>query len=277
MIDQLPPLREVIAQYELMAEKSLGQHFLLDLNITRKIARFAAPMTDGCVIEIGPGPGGLTRALLLEGAKKLYVIEKDRRCIEALQDIAAHADGRMDIISGDALEIAVSGIGQAPRRVVSNLPYNISTVLVLHWLGELYQSPGCITDMVLMFQREVGERLTAKPGNKNYGRLTVIVGWMCEVKTLFHLPGAAFTPPPKVESSVLRLTPRPTPLFPADMKKLEKLTAAAFGQRRKMLRTSLKQIWPDAESVLAACGIDPTLRAEDLPITDYGKLIAHMP
>lgn len=273
-LENLPPLREVIAAYELNAQKSLGQNFLLDLNITRKIAQFAAPLDNGTTIEIGPGPGGLTRALLIEGAVKLYAVEKDRRCIAALQGLIAPSENRLDIIEADAMEITIGKLGTAPRKIVANLPYNISTALLINWLTETYRDPGCIADMILMFQKEVADRLLAKPKTKDYGRISVLCQWLCDVRPLFTLPPSAFTPPPKVESTVVRITPRDKPLFDADLKKLERLTAAAFGQRRKMLRASLKQIWPNAEEILDACGIDPTKRAEELSVEQFGLLAA---
>ncbi len=270
-IDSLPPLRDTISQFGLRAEKSLGQHFLLDLNVTRKIARMAAPLDQCPIVEIGPGPGGLTRALFLEGANNVMAVEKDHRCIEALRQIAMHTPSTLSVYNQDALEISMAAVGQ-PVKIVANLPYNISTVLLVQWLHEIYSTPGCIIDMVLMFQREVAERIYAEPGTKDYGRVSILTQWLCDAKPLLHLPPQAFTPPPKVESTVVRITPRAKPLFPADIAHLERITKAAFGQRRKMLRVAMKQIWPDAESQLAARGIDPTARAEDLDIMDFGKL-----
>ncbi|TAH32829.1 MAG: 16S rRNA (adenine(1518)-N(6)/adenine(1519)-N(6))-dimethyltransferase RsmA [Alphaproteobacteria bacterium] len=273
-IEHLPPLRETIGQFGLRAEKSLGQNFLLDLNITRKIARYAAPLDNGTIVEIGPGPGGLTRALFLEGAKHVVAIEKDYRCIEALQQIAAHTDAKLDIRNEDALEVKIADIGPAPIKIIANLPYNIATPLLLEWLHEIYAVPGKISDMILMFQREVADRIIAVPRTKDYGRLSVISQWLCHVKPLFTLPPQAFTPAPKVESTVVQITPRAAPLFPGQIKDLERLTAAMFGQRRKMLRVSLKQIWPDAEAKLIAAGLNPTARAEELNIEDFGKLVS---
>lgn len=276
MIESLPPLREVIARHGLAAEKSLGQHFLLDLNITRKIARLAGPLNGGTVVEIGPGPGGLTRALLIEGATSVIAIEKDRRCMEALSELANASEGRLQVVQQDAMEAEIGALGSAPRRIVANLPYNISTALLINWLKEVHARKDAIADMILMFQREVAERILAKPGGKDYGRLSVLCQWLCEGKILFHLPGAAFTPPPKVESSVIKLTPREKPLFEVDIGKMERLTAAAFGQRRKMLRSSLKQIWPNAEEILRQNGIDPAERAENLTVEQFGLLASRI-
>lgn len=276
-IDNLPPLRDTINLFGLRAEKSLGQNFLLDLNITRKIARNAAPLDKGTIIEIGPGPGGLTRALFLEGANHVVAIEKDYRCIEALQQIAAHTNAKLDIRNEDALDIKIAGIAPGPIKIIANLPYNIATPLLLSWLREIYETPGVITDMILMFQREVADRIIAVPRTKDYGRLSVITQWLCNVRPLFNLPPQAFTPAPKVESTVVQITPRQTPLFPANIEQLERLTAAMFGQRRKMMRVSLKQIWPDAEAKLIAAGLNPTARAEELNVEEFGKLIQQMP
>ena len=275
-IDRLPLLRDTITMFDIAAQKSLGQHFLLDMNITRKIARAASPHDAACIIEIGPGPGGLTRALVLEGAKQVIAIEKDRRCIGALEQIAAAAPGQIDIMPADAMHVEIGKIGDAPRKIVANLPYNIATALLIQWLHEIYRAPGCIADMVLMFQREVAERITAEPGVKDYGRISVLTQWLCDVKTVLHLPPGAFSPPPKVESTVLHITPRRAPLFFGKIENLEILTAAAFGQRRKMLRVSLKQIWPDAEAKLKAAGIDPTARAENLTPQQFGLLVGMM-
>jgi 16S rRNA (adenine1518-N6/adenine1519-N6)-dimethyltransferase len=265
---ELPPLREVIRRYGLSARKRLGQHFLLDLNLTRKIARAAGSIDSGTVIEIGPGPGGLTRALLLEGAERVITIEADPRCLDALAGIAGAFPGRLEIIAGDALEIDVASLGDPPRRIVSNLPYNIGTALLLRWL----ESPGAFAGLTLMFQKEVAERLLARPGSKDYGRLSVLTQWLTVVKQLFEIPAAAFTPPPKVTSTVVQITPRPQPLCPAERESLERVTAAAFGQRRKMLRQSLKQIAVQPRALLAAAGIAETARAEEIDIAGFCAL-----
>jgi 16S rRNA (adenine1518-N6/adenine1519-N6)-dimethyltransferase len=265
---KLPPLREIIRQHGLAARKSLGQHFLLDLNLTRKIARAAGAIDQGTVIEIGPGPGGLTRALLVEGARKVIAVETDPRCLGALAEIAAAYPGRLVVIPGDALEIDVSELGDPPRQIVSNLPYNIGTALLLIWL----RTPKAFASFTLMFQKEVANRLLARPGTKDYGRLTVLTQWLMHVKPLFDVPASAFTPPPKVTSTVVQLTPRAEPLYPADRASLEKITAAAFGQRRKMLRQSLKQVTFDPRAFLSAAGIQETARAEEIDIDGFCAL-----
>jgi 16S rRNA (adenine1518-N6/adenine1519-N6)-dimethyltransferase len=264
----LPPLRDVIARYGIAARKSLGQNFILDLNLTRRIARAAGRLDDVTVIEIGPGPGGLTRALLAEGARRVVAIERDPRCLAALGELAARYPGRLDIIEGDALTLDPAALTQAPRKIVANLPYNIATALLLRWLDNIaeYQS------LTLMFQREVAERLVAAPRERAYGRLSVLVQWLCEPRILFDLPPRAFVPPPKVTSSVVSLMPRPTPLAPAAKPALERITAAAFGQRRKMLRSSLKPLSIPVEPLLAATGIRPTSRAEELSVVEFCAL-----
>ncbi len=264
----LPPLRETIRRHGLVARKRLGQHFLLDLNLTRKIARAAGAIDQGTVIEIGPGPGGLTRALLVEGARKVIAIETDSRCLGALAEISAAYPGRLDVIQGDALEIDVAGLGDRPRRIVSNLPYNIGTALLLIWL----RTPKVFAGLTLMFLKEVADRLLARPGSKDYGRLTVLTQWLTVVKPLFNVPAAAFSPPPKVDSTVVQITPRPAPLCPADRASLEKITAAAFGQRRKMLRQSLKRVTPAPLALLSAAGIQETARAEEIDIDGFCAL-----
>ncbi len=264
----LPPLRDVVARHGIAARKGLGQHFLFDLNLTGRIARTAGPLAGKTVIEVGPGPGGLTRALLDAGAGRLVVIERDSRCIDALREIAEVYPDRLEILEGDALEIRAASLGPPPRVIVSNLPYNISTVLLRNWLDEL----DAIESMTLMFQREVAQRLAAAPGGKDYGRLSVLTQWLCEVSLAFSLPAAAFTPPPKIDSSVVRFTPRAAPLAPARKDILEKTTAAAFGQRRKMLRASLRSLGGDAEALLKDAGIDPTRRAETLSVAEFCAL-----
>lgn len=273
-IDTLPPLREVIAGYALRAEKSLGQNFLLDLNITRKIARFAAPLDRGTIIEIGPGPGGLTRALALEGAAHIVVIEKDTRTMPVLQQIQSAFAGRLDIIQADALTVDVTQLGPAPRKIIANLPYNIATPLLIGWLEKIARDPQSISELVLMFQKEVGQRILAQPKTKAYGRLAVLCQWLCVCDGLYTLPPSAFTPAPKVESMVVRLTPRPQKLFKAEFQQVEQLTQAAFGQRRKMLRAALKTRFGDnAEARLIKAGIDPTKRAEELTPSEFGLLV----
>jgi 16S rRNA (adenine1518-N6/adenine1519-N6)-dimethyltransferase len=263
----LPPLREVIAAHGLDARKRLGQHFLLDLNLTRRIARAAAPLDQGLVVEVGPGPGGLTRALLLEGAGRVVAVEIDSRAIAALKELQTAADGRLDLVEGDALKIDVATLGPAPRRIVANLPYNVSTALLVGWLHQADQ----IADMVLMFQKEVGDRLAAAPRSKDYGRLSVLAQHVCTVQRLFDVAPSAFVPPPKVVSSVVRLRPRPEGRL-ADLRPLERVTAAAFGQRRKMLRSSLGSVFSRPVDVLERLGLRPTARAEELSVADFVRL-----
>ncbi|MEO5372705.1 MAG: 16S rRNA (adenine(1518)-N(6)/adenine(1519)-N(6))-dimethyltransferase RsmA [Alphaproteobacteria bacterium] len=263
----LPPLREVIARLGLSARKSLGQHFLLDLNLTGRIARAAGDLSSGTVIEIGPGPGGLTRALLEAGAGRVVAVERDRRCLEALAEVERAFPGRLEVVEADALTVDIAALGAAPRRIVANLPYNISTPLLLRWLRDV----GAIAGMTLMFQKEVVERLAAPPRAEGYGRLSVITQWLCEVQPLFDVHPRAFTPPPGVVSTVVSLTPRPQPLAPASFPVLERVTAAAFGQRRKMLRSSLKALG-DAAALCAAAGVDPTARAEEVDVAGFCAL-----
>jgi 16S rRNA (adenine1518-N6/adenine1519-N6)-dimethyltransferase len=265
---ELPPLREVIRRHDLGARKSLGQNFLLDLNLTRRIARAAAPLEHASIIEIGPGPGGLTRALLLGGARHVVAIERDRRCVGALAELVAAFPDRLTVIEGDALSIDPAGLTPAPRKIVANLPYNIATPLLFHWLGSIaaYES------LTLMFQKEVAQRLAAAPRRKAYGRLSVMVQWLCEVTALFDIAPAAFVPPPKVTSTVVRLAPRAAPLAACRREDLEQVLAAAFGQRRKMLRQSLKSLGVGAETLLAAAGVTPTARAEELSIDAFCAL-----
>jgi len=263
----LPPLREVIASHGLDARKRLGQHFLLDLNLTRRIARAAAPLDQGLVIEVGPGPGGLTRALLLEGAARVVAIEVDPRAIAILKELQAVADGRLDLVEADALKIDLASLGPAPRRIVANLPYNISTPLLIGWLHQADE----IADMVLMFQKEVVDRLAAKPRTKAYGRLSVLAQHVCTVERLFDVAPSAFVPPPKVVSTVVQLRPRPDGRL-ADLRPLERVTAAAFGQRRKMLRSALSGAFANPVEVLERLGIPPTARAEELAVADFVRL-----
>ena len=270
-IDELPPLRDVIRRHGLSAKKSLGQNFLLDLNLTARIARAAAPLEGATVIEVGPGPGGLTRALLAEGARRVIAIERDERALAALAEIAAHYPGRLEIVAGDALAFDPQPHLRGERaHVVANLPYNIATALLVGWLtAEPW--PPWYDVLVLMFQREVAERIVAKPGSKTYGRLSVLAGWRTEAKILFDVSPSAFVPPPKVTSSVVRLTPRAVPLT-CDAGILQRVTEAAFGQRRKMLRQSLKSLGVDAGSLLQRAGIDPTARAEDIAVEGFVAL-----
>ncbi|MBP6769156.1 MAG: 16S rRNA (adenine(1518)-N(6)/adenine(1519)-N(6))-dimethyltransferase RsmA [Reyranella sp.] len=264
----LPPLRETIAAHGLDAKKRFGQHFLLDLNLTRRIARAAAPLGEGTVIEIGPGPGGLTRALLLEGAGHVVAVEVDARAFGPLLELQAAADGRLDLLEADALKIEPRDLGAAPLRIVANLPYNVSTALLVRWL----HAANDITDMVLMFQKEVVDRLVAAPRTKDYGRLSVLAQHVCEVRRLFDVAPTAFVPPPKVTSAVARLTPRPQAARLADLRPLERVTAAAFGQRRKMLRGSLAGVYANPVATLERLGLQPTARAEELTVDDFVRL-----
>jgi 16S rRNA (adenine1518-N6/adenine1519-N6)-dimethyltransferase len=268
--DGLPPLRDVIERFGLRARKELGQNFLLDLNLTGKIARAAGPLENATVIEVGPGPGGLTRALLSHGAARVIAIERDSRCIGALEEIAARYPGRLEIIAGDALktDFSVLAVGASDVRIISNLPYNIGTQLLLNWIA-VPGWPPFWKSLTLMFQKEVAERITAAPADDAYGRLGVLAGWRTQAKVLFDVPRQAFTPPPSVTSSVVQLTPRERPL-PAELRKLERVTEAAFGQRRKMLRQSLKGL--GGEKLLQAVDIDGTRRAETLSIDEFVRL-----
>ena len=269
-IDDLPPLREVIRRHELAAKKSLGQNFLLDLNLTARIARAGGRLEGATVIEVGPGPGGLTRALLAEGAKRVVAIEKDSRALGALAEIAARYPGRLDVVEADALATDMAALaGEGPARVIANLPYNIATPLLTGWVAA-DRWPPWWDGLTLMFQREVAERIVAKPGDEAYGRLAVLCGWRCEANIAFDVNPQAFTPPPKVTSSVVRLTPRQAPL-PCPIRDLEAVTQAAFGQRRKMLRQSLKSLG-DAAALLETAGIEPTRRAEEIPVEGFVAL-----
>jgi len=270
-IDDLPPLREVIRRHGLVARKSLGQNFLLDLNLTARIARAAEPLENITVVEIGPGPGGLTRALLALGARRVIAIERDQRAIGALEEIAERYPGRLDIVFGDAMGIDPrESLGPERARIVANLPYNIATPLLVGWLtAEPW--PPWYDSLVLMFQREVAERIVAPPGTKTYGRLSVLAGWRTEARILFDVARSAFVPPPKVTSSVVRLSPRPVPLE-CDAAVLQRVTEAAFGQRRKMLRQSLKSLGVDTIELLGDAGIPPTARAEEIPVEGFVTL-----
>jgi 16S rRNA (adenine1518-N6/adenine1519-N6)-dimethyltransferase len=270
-IDDLPALREVIRRHELRAKKSLGQNFLLDLNLTARIARAAEPLDGATVLEIGPGPGGLTRALLALGAGRVIAVERDERALAALAEIAAHYPGRLDVVAGDALAFDPRAmLGNGPVRIVANLPYNIATPLLIGWLT-VEPWPPWYDRMVLMFQREVAERIVATPGSKSYGRLSVLAGWRCESRILFDIAPSAFVPPPSVVSSVVQFVPRQTPLA-CRTAMLERVTAAAFGQRRKMLRQSLKSLGVDPLPLLEQAGLEPTARAEEIPVSGFVAL-----
>ena len=270
--DPLPPLRDVIRDYDLRASKVLGQNFILDLNLTRRIARTAgqsgsSPLNK--ILEIGPGPGGLTRGLLMERADHVTVIEADERFRPALEDISKANPDKLSVVMGDALKINPNEIFEGGYKIVANLPYNIATPLLIKWLS---QSPICWDSLTLMFQKEVAQRICAQPGDDAYGRLAVLSNWLADTTIEFDVSADVFVPPPKVTSTIVTLVPREQPLAEADLSILEKVTAAAFGQRRKMLRASLKQITPEAKSILLACNIDPTRRAETLTIEEFCAL-----
>ena len=271
-LDALPPLRDVVAAFGLDARKALGQNFLFDLNLTRRIARAALP-AGATVVEIGPGPGGLTRALLAEGAATVIAVERDARCLPALAALAAACPGRLRVVEGDATEVDVAAlIGTArPARICANLPYNVATALLVGWITrETWPPP--FDRLTLMFQREVAERIVATPAQRAaYGRLAVICNWRCETRILFDVAPAAFTPQPKVTSSIVQLVPRAVPL-PCRGADLARVTQAAFGQRRKMLRQSLRSLGVDAEALLRGAGLDPTRRAEELAVSDFVRL-----
>ena len=269
--DGLPPLRDVVRRHGLIARKSLGQNFLFDLNLTERIARAAGALSGVTVFEVGPGPGGLTRALLLVGAQRVIAVERDQRAIAALQEVAAQYPERLEIIAADALDFEPGPtLDGKPVRIVANLPYNIATPLLISWLST-EPWPPWYDCAVLMFQREVAERIVADPGSKAYGRLSVLVQWRCEARILFDVNPSAFVPPPKVTSSVLKLVPRPSPAI-CSRHLLENVTQAAFGQRRKMLRQSLRSLNVDVADLLASTGLDPTARAEDIPVDGYVAL-----
>ena len=268
--DGLPPLREVIAAHGLAANKALGQNFLFDLNLTRRIARAAMPLT-GTIIEIGPGPGGLTRALLAEGAEKVVAVERDARALPALAEIAEHYPGRLEVIHGDALAVDWAQVINGPAKIVANLPYNVATPLLIGWLS-VDPWPPWFSSLTLMFQKEVAMRIAAPAGSAAYGRLSVISQWRCEAKRLFDVNRSAFTPPPKITSSIVQLIPRAVCEPACELKALERVTAAGFGQRRKMLRQSLKSVFEKPEAVLEPLGIEPTARAEELSVADFGRL-----
>ncbi len=275
-LDALPPLREVVKRYDLAPKKSLGQNFLFDLNLTGRIARAAGPLAGVTIIEVGPGPGGLTRALLAEGARKVVAIERDERCLAALADVAAACPGRLHVEAGDALEtdyaaLARAHAGDGPVRIVANLPYNVGTPLLTGWIeGEAW--PPFWDKMVLMFQREVAERIVATPRERaDYGRLGVLCGWRTQARILFDVPAAAFTPPPKVTSAIVEVAPRLSP-EPCALDSLSRVTQAAFGQRRKMLRQSLKSLGVDPLPLLAAAGLPETARAEEIDVAGFVRL-----
>jgi 16S rRNA (adenine1518-N6/adenine1519-N6)-dimethyltransferase len=262
------PLRTVIERFQLRADKRLGQHFLLDPNILRRIAAAAGDLRGRIVVEVGPGPGGLTRALLDAGAGRVIAIERDPRCIAALGELAAGAGGRLSLIEADALALDLAEVSPERVSIVANLPYNIATALLIRWLGQLER----VERLTLMFQREVALRIAAAPGSRAYGRLSVLAQWLCEVSCLMHLPARAFVPPPKVASSLVQLTPRPQPLAPAPRDALERVLQAAFGQRRKMLRSSLKSLHERPEELLAAAELSATARAEEIDVPGFCRL-----
>lgn len=270
-IDSLPPLREVIRNHDLQARKSMGQNFLLDLNLTAKIARQAGDLTECDVLEIGPGPGGLTRGLLAEGARRVFAIEKDARCLPALQEISEAYPGRLEVRNADALEFDPLNSLSKPIRIASNLPYNVGTELLVRWLTPP-DWPPFWTSLTLMFQREVAERIVAQPGSKTYGRLAILAQWRSDARIVMQLPPEAFTPPPKISSSVVHLTALPAPRFPAKPETLSRIVAQAFNQRRKMLRAALKGAAPDIEDRLVAAGLKPTDRAEQIPLEGFCAL-----
>jgi 16S rRNA (adenine1518-N6/adenine1519-N6)-dimethyltransferase len=264
-IDALPTLRLLVESMDMQARKSLGQNFLFDLNLTQKIARSAGPLT-GTTIEIGPGPGGLTRALLLENAAHVIAIEKDRRARAVLSSLSLAAGDRLTLIEADALTSPIWALGNAPRRIIANLPFNIATTLLIQWLAHA----NCFDSMTLMFQREVAERITAHPGAANYGRLSVLTKWLADAEILFDVPASAFVPPPKITSSVVQIVPLANPRYPCSQHALELITRTAFGQRRKMLRSSLKKI--NGDSLLAEAGISPESRPQNIDIEGFCKL-----
>ncbi|CAN7244284.1 16S rRNA (adenine(1518)-N(6)/adenine(1519)-N(6))-dimethyltransferase RsmA [Neorhizobium sp. LjRoot104] len=270
-LDGLPPLRDVIQRHGLDAKKALGQNFLLDLNLTQKIARSAGPLGDATVFEVGPGPGGLTRAILSLGAKKVIAVERDSRCLPALAEIGEHYPGRLEVIEGDALKTDFAALApEGPVKIIANLPYNVGTQLLINWLLPAPdQWPPFWESLTLMFQKEVGQRIVADQDDDHYGRLGVLAGWRTDAHMVFDVPPQAFSPPPKVTSTVVHLTPRQNPL-PCDVSKLERVTHAAFGQRRKMLRQSVKSL--GGEALLVKAGIDPARRAETLSVEEFVRL-----
>ena len=267
-MDNLPPLKDVISKYEIRAKKSLGQNFLLDLNLTSKIARYAGNLKQSDVLEIGPGPGGLTRSLLNEGARQVVSIEKDNRCMAALEEIQSLFPGRLKLLKGDALSMNVTQYLTDPIKIIANLPYNIGTELLVRWLNSK-NWPSFWQSMTLMFQKEVANRIVARPGSKAYGRLSVMSQWRCNTKIAFNIPATAFTPPPKVESAVVHFEALHEPRFPAEVDKLEFVVSKAFNQRRKMLRGALKGHFINVEEGLFSIGVLPTKRAENITVQEY--------
>ena len=267
-MEKLPPLKDVISRHQLRAKKSLGQNFLLDLNLTSKIARYAGNLDQFDILEIGPGPGGLTRSLLHEGARKVVAIEKDNRCIEALEEIQATFPGRLKLLQGDALSTNASEHLADPVRIIANLPYNIGTELLVRWLTSKTW-PSFWQSMTLMFQKEVANRIVASPGSEAYGRLSVMSQWRCDTKIAFNVPATAFTPPPKVESALVHFEALKEPKFPAEVEVLEFVVSKAFNQRRKMLRGALKGYFQNVEEGLLNIGVLPTKRAEDITVQEY--------
>ena len=270
-IDGLPPLRDVIRMHDLVAKKQLGQNFLLDLNLTAKIARSAGDLTGCDVLEVGPGPGGLTRGLLAEGARRVVAVEKDARCLPALAEIADAYPGRLTVLHGDALELDLAAHLTTPVKIVANLPYNVGTELLIRWLTPAVWPP-LWSSLTLMFQKEVAERIVAKPRTDHYGRLALLAQYRCDAKIVMTLPPEAFTPAPKVHSAVVHLTALPQPRFPCDFKVLQRITAMAFNQRRKMLRASLKGLAPGIDGILESVGIPPTARAEEIGLEAFCAL-----
>jgi 16S rRNA (adenine1518-N6/adenine1519-N6)-dimethyltransferase len=270
-IEDLPPLRDIIQEFGLSARKSLGQNFLFDINLTRRIARAAAPLVDGTIIEVGPGPGGLTRALLIEGASKVIAIETDTRAIEALSTLVEAAEGRLTLIAGDALQQEWETLAQGKAKIVANLPYNIATPLLVNWMtGAVW--PPWWDSLTIMLQREVAERLVAKPRTSQYGRLSVMCQWRSSARLLFDVHRSAFTPPPKVTSSIVQIEPTVPISLKISPQSISRVTAAAFGQRRKMLRSSLKSVFDHPTEILEKLGIDETMRAEELTVAQYAAL-----
>jgi 16S rRNA (adenine1518-N6/adenine1519-N6)-dimethyltransferase len=274
-IDGLPPLREVIAQHGLTAKKQLGQNFLLDLNLTAKIARLAGDISQCDVLEVGPGPGGLTRGLLAEGARRVLAVEKDPRCLPALAEIETAYPGRLEVLNADALEIDPLQHLHRPIRIIANLPYNVGTELLVRWLTPAVWPP-VWQSLTLMFQKEVAERIVAQPGSKAYGRLAILAQWRCDARIVLSLPPEAFTPAPKVHSAVVHLVALPEPRFAADPTVLSRVVAAGFNQRRKMLRASLRGVAKDIEVHLRAAGIEPTARAEEISVERFCALARHI-
>mgnify|MGYP000456296222 CR=1 FL=1 len=268
---ELEPLRDTIARHGLRARRSLGQHFLLDRNLTDRIARAAGDLGHGTTIEIGAGPGGLTRSLLAAGARHVVAVERDPRCLAALGELAEAYPGRLTTREADAQALTLDQLGPPPRTVVANLPYNIATELLIGWLDELAADPNAAAGFTLMFQKEVADRLVAEPRTKAYSRLSILTQWLCETRVRFTVPPQAFTPPPRVWSSVVQATPRAEPLAPARSATLQRVTGAAFGQRRKMLRQSLKALGDPAD-LAARAGVPLTARAEELSVPAFCAL-----